>query len=123
MTSEDFVKRIQMAVHDSAIDGTISLLDKVPGRRPSPALIRLSEWFHRLPLEDQEEVKAVIRLAVGNAVFGILAVLDGVKSIRKPEEKVGTLELHYIVEGQSTLLNDPNGEELHDIFVGEVPPM
>src|SRR5688500_12237153 len=101
MTSKDFVKRIQIAVYESAIEGTVSLLQKVPGRNTSPTVIGLSQWFNELPLEDQEHVRAAIQLAVGNAVFGLFAVLDGDRSIRKPDEMMGTLELRYNAEGES----------------------
>ena len=121
MTSEDFVQRIQITVYESAINGMVSLLQRVPGRRPSPTMVQQSEWFNRLKPEDQEHVRTVIQFAVRKAVFGMLTVLDGDRSIRKPDESLGTLELRYNAEGQSILLNDPNGEPLHDIFSGKLP--
>lgn len=121
MTSYDFVKRIEIAVHDSAINGTVSLLQRVPGRKPSPNLVQLSQWFNGLRPDDQESVREVIKLAVGNAVFGMLVVLDGDRSISKPDDLLGTIELRYNTEGQSVLLNDPSGEPLHDIFSAEWP--
>ena len=122
MTSEEFVKRIQIAVYESAIRVSLSLLEKPPGRRPSQALVELSQWRNRLSPEDKEHVRATIELAVGNAVFGMLTVLDGEASIREAEEEVGSLELRFNTEGQSVLLNDPDGEPLHDIFGALVPP-
>ena len=98
-----------------------SLLERPPGRRPSPGLVGLSEWFNRLPTQDREQVLGAVRLAVGDAVFGMLCVLDGVRSIAELGES-GTLELRYTNEDESVLINDPTGEELHDLFVGEVPP-
>jgi hypothetical protein len=52
----------------------------------------------------------------------MLTVLDGVTSIRRAEEEDGAFELRYQREGQSALLNDPNGEFLHDLFAQQVPP-
>jgi hypothetical protein len=122
MTSEEFVKRIQVAVYDSATRGALSLLERPPGRRPSQALVRLSHWFNGLSPQDKEHIRSIIQMAVGNAVFGMLTVLDGERSIRKTKEETGALELYYRMEGQSVLLNDPEGEPLHDIFGALVPP-
>ena len=121
MTSETFVERIRQAVYESSVKGVIGLLQTPPGRRPSQTLVALSQWFNQLPLDEKQRIQATIRLAVRQAVFGMLAVLDGVRCIDDAEER-GTLELRYNAEGQSVLLNDPAGEFLHDLFVDQVPP-
>jgi hypothetical protein len=121
MTNEEFVKRVQMSVYESTIKGALSLLENPPGRRPSPGLVKLSQWFNKLSSEDREHVRAAIQLAVGNAVFGMLVVLDGERAIREAGEPQGLLELRYNTEDQSVLLNDPEGEPLHDIFCALVP--
>ena len=120
MTAEEFTRRIRQAVYDSSIEGVISLLQRPPGRRPSQTLVALSQWFNQLPVAEQEQIRATIQLAVRQAVFGMLTVLDGVRSISDAGER-GTLELRYNSEGQSVLLNDPAGEPLHDYFVKQVP--
>jgi hypothetical protein len=116
MNKEEFVKRIEKVVHESVVEGTLVLLQKPPGRRPSAALVELSQWFNQLSADDREHVRATIHLAVRDAVFEMLTVLDGVTSIREPGEEVGTLELWYGTKGESTLLNGPTGEFLHDLF-------
>jgi hypothetical protein len=121
MTSEEFIRRIRIAVYDSSVEGTFSLLEKPPCRRPAPALIALSQWFNQLPFDEKEHIEATIRLAVRNAIFGMLTVLDGVRSIREAGEEVGSLELRYNLDRQSDLLNDPTGEFLHDLFAEQVP--
>jgi hypothetical protein len=55
-------------------------------------------------------------------VFEILAILDGVSSIREAGEEPGSFELKYTAGSESVLLNAPVGEFLHDLFAGEVPP-
>lgn len=122
MMAEDFIKRVQMAVYDSTIQGALSLLEKPPGRRPSPGLVRLSQWFNRLSPEDREHVRGVIQMAAGDAVFGMLTVLDGERSIREAGEPLGVLELRYRAGEQSILLNDPAAPPLHDLFAEQVPP-
>jgi hypothetical protein len=83
--------------------------------------VALSEWFTQLPREDEERVRATIQLAAGQAVFGMLAVLDGVRSIAEAGE-AGSLELRYTRQAESVLLNDPAAVPLHDLFVEQVPP-
>jgi hypothetical protein len=122
MTSEEFVTRIRKAVYEPAVEGSLSLLRKPPGRRPSQALLGLSKWFNGLSTDDRLCVRRLIELSAGRAVFGMLAVLDGVRSIREAGEESGTLELHYCTEGRLVLLNDPAGEFLHDLFAEQVPP-
>ena len=123
MTSEEFVKRIQIAVYASTIKGSLSLLENPSGRRPSHVVVELSQWYNRLVHEDKEHVRAIIQLAVGNAVFGMLTVLDGDRSIREAGEPLGLLELRFKTDDKSILLNDPEGEPLHDIFGNLVPPV
>jgi hypothetical protein len=45
MTSTDFISRIVIAVYKSSIEGTLSLLENPPGRRPSQNLVSLSQWY------------------------------------------------------------------------------
>jgi hypothetical protein len=122
MTREDFIDRIRIAIFESAINGTRSLLIKPPGRRPSEKLNALSQWYHLLSSADKENLLAVIQLAVRNSVFNMLTILDGVKSIRREGEGVSSLELWHKSELESTLINGQEGEFLHDIFSVVVPP-
>jgi hypothetical protein len=121
VTSKEFVRRIHIAVYERAVSGTKATLEKVPGRRPLPQLLSLSSWFNQLTPTDQQQVEAAIKLAVRNAVFGVLAVLDGDRSIRQSDEELGTLRLLYDDSSHSVLINDPNGDVLHDLFAEHVP--
>lgn len=123
MTSTDLIERLRIAVYDTAIEGTLSLLEKPPGRRPSPALVDLSDWIAQLSPNDKEQIRAIVTLAVRDTVFDLLAVLDGTIAICKNEEEPGHLELRYTIGEHSVVLNDPNGEPLHDVFAQQVPPM
>jgi hypothetical protein len=122
MTNEEFISRIRKAVYEPAVKGSLTILEHPPGRRPSRALVELSQWFNRLSPEDKEGVRGTIQLAARAAVFGMLAVLDGVTAIREAGEEAGTLELRHSAGGQWVVLNDPGAEPLHDLFAGEVPP-
>ncbi len=122
MNSEEFVRRIHVAVYESSIKGCLSLLEKPPGRRPHAGLVELSRWFNQLPPDDRDYVREIIQLSVRSGVFGMLTVLDGVTSIWESEEEMGTLELRYNTAQESSVLTPPTGEFLHDIFAGLVPP-
>jgi hypothetical protein len=123
MTIVDFIERLRVAVNDTSIEGTLSLLEKPPGRRPSPALVELSDWIAQLSPDDRERIQAIVTLAVRGTVFNLLAVLDGTLAICRNEEEPGHLELRHTIGEHSVLLNDPNGEPLHDVFAQQVPPM
>lgn len=115
MNAFEFVAAIRSEVQDSATDGTMSLLRQPPGRRPAPSLVSLSKWFNALSEADRERVREVAALASHEAVFGFLAVLDGVRIIENTPEK-GTLELRYVNGGQAILLNVLNAPMLHEIL-------
>jgi hypothetical protein len=55
--------------------------------------------------------------AAESAVFGVMCVLDGVRAIESGSEK-GDLELYYVKGDRKILLNDPQNEELHNLFQG-----
>jgi hypothetical protein len=122
MTSDEFIGRIRRAVYEPVVDGSVGILQQPPGRRPSPILFELSQWFNRLTPEDREHVRRAIQMTARAAVFEMLAVLDGVTAIRDANEPLGLLELRYRVGEESILLNDPAASPLHDLFAEQVPP-
>jgi hypothetical protein len=122
MTRDDFIKRVEIAVYESSIKGTLSLLIKPPGRRPSSSLAGISKWYNVLSTEDKERIHSIVQLAARTAVFAMLTVLDGVTSVRGAGEEIGSFELRYTQGTESVLLNDPRSELLHDLFASRVPP-
>lgn len=120
MTPEEFITKIKEVVYESAIRGSLSLIQKPSGRNPPANLVALSQWFSGLSEADKKTVKTAITLAARQAVFGMLAVLDGVRQIENPSEN-GMLELRYVNNNEIRLLNDPNADSLHDLFNREAP--
>jgi hypothetical protein len=120
MTAVEFVRKISQVVYHSTVTDCLSLIKKVPGRKPSPKLVALSQWFNQLPESDKEKVQDVIQLTARQSVFGFCAVLDGVRQVEDSESR-GTLELHYLQDGRAQLLNDSNAELLHDLFNQIIP--
>lgn len=121
MNSRDFVEQIRSVVRDGALKQTVQLLERPPGRRPPEKLVKLSHWYHTLPADQRDWLKLAIAEAVDDAVFGFLAVLDGVRQIEYSGER-GQLKLIYEKDGNSELLNDFSKEFLHDIFKEEEEP-
>jgi hypothetical protein len=77
----DFVEAVYVAVYRTAIDGVIRLLVQPSGRRPRREIADLSAWYGDLSEQDRDVVGMVVRLAVDQAVFGMLAALDGSRSL------------------------------------------
>ena len=118
MTKEEFVNIVHKVIYESAIRGAISNLENPPGRKPGQRLVTLSKWFNNLSPEDKEHVRAAVQSGVHAAVFSFLAVLDGVRVIDDYPEH-GELELRYVRNGESVLINEfRSGEFLHDLFNG-----
>ena len=114
MTGEDFVKAIESAVRDAAIEGTIEILKNPPGRRPRPEVLAQSEWYRSLPQQQRELMAGVIRQAVDGAVFGFFCVLDGVRVIEDDPIK-GDFELRYI-KGSAKAISGPDLPMLHEMY-------
>jgi len=115
MTNAEFIERFRLAVYESSIKAVTDLLQKPPGRRPPESLVALSRWFNQLSPDDRDRVRATIQLATHQAVFGMLTVLDGARSITVAGE-AGSIEVRYKTEEQSIPLNDPEGDALHELF-------
>src|SRR5262249_36007684 len=114
MNAEEFVKAIRSDVMRSAVDGTIKNLLTPPGRRPDPALVVLSEWYLGLKELDRDMVRGVLGEASHAAVFGLFAVLDGVRRVDTAQPP-GDLELWYARRERRTKLNG----DLHDLLNSE----
>lgn len=121
MTRTDFVDRLVRVVYHAAVQGTLEILEHVPGRRPSRSLAELSQWYHSLSEADQQHIRDIARLSARKAMFGMLVVLDHDRPLYGEDEERGLLELRLTYENVSVLLNDPRGEPLHDIFAALVP--
>ena len=119
MTPSDFIEAVKIGVHDASIRGIEAQLRKPSGRAPAPHAVEVSKWFLRLTEDDRECLRKVVALSVHSAVFGMLTVLDGVRSIEERAEK-GQLTLSFSDDTGTVRLNDPNEEYLHDIYQAKV---
>lgn len=112
MNSQEFVEAIKRHVVDAAVEDTIANLMNPPGRRVSPHERGRSDWYNGLSEEDVAHVNSVIATSVHEGIFGLLAVLDGARTV---DEEKGLFELTY-VGSQRVLLNDPQDIGLHDLL-------
>ncbi|MFI5011704.1 MAG: hypothetical protein ACHQAY_05095 [Hyphomicrobiales bacterium] len=115
MHSREFISVIRKVVRDAAISDTIRILEEPPGRRPSQELLDRAEWYRSLEPYHRMRISEVITEAVDCAIFGFLCVIDGVRVVENGPVK-GDFELRY-VKGGSTLLNSPDEEMLHDLYI------
>lgn len=113
MNSEQFVDVIRKVVSESTAEGVISVLNSPPGRRPRAELMAMSAFWHTASGEQKEMINQIVNLAVDNAVFGFLCVLDGVRAIEDSEDK-GTLSLVWRKDDETVVLNQD--ENLHDYY-------
>src|SRR5215813_8856608 len=102
MDGQQFVDAVRVAVRDSAVSGTLALLQQPPGRRPSAALRNNAAWYASLSESDRDRLASIMQEVVDQAVFGLLCVIDGVRAIEDGPTK-GTFELTYVGE-KTTLL-------------------
>lgn len=105
---------IKLVVRDASIEDTISILTNPPGRKVSSDLRARSDWFNAQSEQEQRMLTEVIADAVDNAIFGILCVLDGVRTVEDSATN-GRFELHFVKEA-SILLNPTDAVMLHEIY-------
>ena len=116
MNASSFVEVIRTVVYEPAVASTLETLRDGPvGRGPQQDLRQMAEWYNRLSDEDRERVGRVAEMSAFSAVFGFFAVLDGARQIDRPNDR-GQITLSYQKEGKNILINDPDGEVLHDLF-------
>jgi hypothetical protein len=79
MEPEDFVTAVFHTAYQSAISSVIDRLERPHGLRPRPELVQLSSWYHALGDADKEFARQLIRHSADAAIFGVLAMVDGVR--------------------------------------------
>ena len=94
MNGSDFVNAIRISVVDNSIKSVLTNLASPPGRTSAKQLVDLSQWYNSLNESDRGIILKLVEASVETAVFGFLAVLDGVRVIETGENK-GELQLYY----------------------------
>ncbi len=115
MTPLEFVTALELVAVSSAAESTILALDEPPDRSSSPALVEASAWYHRLSEEDRKHLRYVLNEAAYEVAFGVLAVIDGVRTVEDSPDK-GRFKLTFEKGGKLWDLNPGKGEMLHDLL-------
>lgn len=113
MTQEEFVGALERYCRDVAVDDCIANLVMPPGRKPAAGLVALSHWYSALPEEQQSFVRQAMTDAAHATLFGVLCVIDGVRSIDQSNSKTD-FELVARRSGKTSTLA-PGGTFLHDL--------
>lgn len=117
MKPEQFVRSLKSECRDSAVSDCVASFEKPPGRRPAQALLELSQWFLALQPSDRELVIRAMREAADATLFGVLCVIDGVRTIESdPVKSSFTLSAE---QGDSVSVISPGDDFLHDIYRSE----
>ena len=118
MTSDEFIAAIKVAVHDAAVAGVIETVEQPSGRKPTECIAKLSSWYNALSEADKKNVSTMVTHGVHAALFGLFAVIDGVRVIEDVGEK-SEFTLIQKRDGVETPINSPS-VLLHDIYQAEV---
>lgn len=115
MNRHEFVSAIASDVYEVAVRDTLHDLRDAPGRQPSPEQLKLQAWFAQSDETTRTIIASIISLACDHAVFGFLAILDGVRTVESVQPK-GTLQLYFQKGGTTVPLNGWTERLLHDVF-------
>jgi hypothetical protein len=115
MTPEEFVNALREVVLTPAVNSTMSVIENPPGRRPRPELMEANAWYRDLSDHERAGVRVVASMVARQAVFGVLAVLDGARVVEDTPEK-GSFRLVFRKGGKEWELNPANGVPLHDLL-------
>jgi hypothetical protein len=102
MDQTTFVDLLQAVVLDGLSSELVRYWQEPPGRLRSEERSRHSQWVSQMSDADREMLEAFGSQAARSALFGMLAVLDGVRKIEEPF--AGHLELRHVHAGETQLL-------------------
>jgi hypothetical protein len=107
MKPEDFVVAVFNAAYRGAISSVIDRLQGPHGQRPRPELVHLSSWYLALSDGDKIFAQQLIRHSADAAIFGVFAIVDGVRVFDDAKSDV------VIRVGDAEVSKDG---DLHEIF-------
>ena len=102
MDQSTFVDLLRTVVLDGLSNELAGDWKEPPGNMRSEERSRRSQWLCQMSDADRELLEAFGSEAARAALFGVLAVLDGVRKIEEQSE--GYLELRHVHAGEAQLL-------------------
>ena len=115
MNTEQFINGIKISLKDNKKERFLNHFENLPGRNPHKKDILISEGIKKLDTESRKLLGNVIDEAIDSTIFSFLCILDHVRTIEDSEDKT-TFELYAVKNGERVLINDPNKEELHNLY-------
>jgi hypothetical protein len=112
MTTEEFVRLIEKHVARSAVTSVEATLRSPPGRNPAAEDLAVSGWYNKLPPHDKKFVADIVKIAVDDAVFGFLNILDGTRA----PIPGGSFVLVHVDNGSAALITCGDGAPLHELY-------
>ena len=79
MTPEEFIEVIVSEAYEGAASDVRKVTISPPGTEPRQSDIKLSNWYNGLDAKSQEMVYALIKEGADTAIFGVFAIIDGVR--------------------------------------------
>ena len=107
-----FVDGLATRCRDAAVSDCVSSYVRPSGRKAADSLVRLSQWFKALPPDDRAMVVAAMTDAAHATLFGVLCVLDGVRTI---DGERHTFVVMSDLEGDRQSVSSPT-IDLHDLL-------
>ena len=120
MTQEEFIAVVRRWTFEDAV-GESAI--KPAGRKPHQVLVTLWDWYTALPERDKTLVRHAMRISAYGALFGVFAMIDGVRQVDDPPH--GELRLTYVApDGSEQPLRGPGPDldELHSLWAAEAFP-
>ena len=108
MTPEEFIKVIVSEAYEGAASDVRKVTICPPGTEPRQSDIELSNWYNGLDAKSQEMVYALIKEGADTAIFGVFAIIDGVRG-------GGSLPRFRLFADDRELIVE-NDDFLHDLF-------
>ena len=113
MTPSEFVSWLKTECRDAAVKDCIAAYESPPGRKPDQSLVEISNWFNALAEQDREMLVRVMSDVADSTLFGVLAVLDGARTIEEQGEK-SVFHLSAHKAGIESVIC-PGPHDLHDL--------
>lgn len=95
MTKETFIDKLKNAVIPLATTGLLAAIENPSGRKPDEKILQLSEWLNSLSDTDKANVTKLVEESVIECLFGVCAVLDGVRVVDKDTDRFEISQINY----------------------------
>ena len=116
MNAEQFVEAIRLSVADSVIQSTPEILSVPPGRKPAKQLMASSQWYNSLDTQNKEQVMAVVAMAVHDAIFSFMCVLDGASVIDEAHSEFQLFSVNPSDGSKTQLSGLEDSDSLHELY-------